>query len=154
MKKRKITIEIIAILSFVLCTALIIFFNFNLKRIADNSIAEVSTVSTDIKEETNKENSLNIDESKLNVDIDNFADTNKLPNNQVITVEKVEKQMVVTANKLNVRKEANSNLDNVIKILSKGDIVKVIGLCDNGWIEIEIDGEPAYTYEKYLKDIN
>ena len=140
-------------MSFVLCTTLIIFFNFNLKKIADKSTTEISTISTEIKEETNKENSLSIDESELDVDIDNFADTNKLPNNQVVTVEKVEKQMIVTATKLNVRKEANSNLDNVIKILSKGDIVKVIGLCDNGWIEIEIDGEPAYTYEKYLKDI-
>ena len=153
MNKRRITIEIIAVLSFILCVVLIALFNTNLKIATDEETKKITPTPSLLKEETNKEDSLEMDESEIEMEIDNFADTNKLQNNQVVTVEKVNKQMIVTANKLNVRKEANVNEDNVIAILSKGDIVNVIGLCDNGWIEIEIDGNPAYTYEEYLQDI-
>ena len=60
--------------------------------------------------------------------------------------------MKVTAINLNVRSEAEVNNDNIIGVLSEGDIVNVIGTCDNGWIEIEYNGSIGYTYEEYLKD--
>ena len=63
----------------------------------------------------------------------------------------VNKQMKVTSTGLNIRSKASTN-GNVLGTVKKGTVLTVTGLCANGWVRVEYQGNIGYASGDYLVD--
>ncbi|MBR6289235.1 MAG: SH3 domain-containing protein [Acholeplasmatales bacterium] len=113
-----------------------------------NNITEffVSSISDEITNSTD----IILDMAKEDLDQDNI---NEMGEEKAITVTKVDEIYYSAADSLNVRENPDIKSD-IITTLNTNDEVHVIGELEDedyeDWVQIEIDGDPAYVAARYL----
>jgi len=82
------------------------------------------------------------EESASNSDVDtNIATTD------------VYKQMKVTSTGLNIRSKASTN-GAILGTVKKDTVLTVTGVCTNGWVRVEYQGETGYASGEYVVDLD
>ena len=110
-------------------------------------IVEVNTSTIIESEQPQKEEIPNKPESS-NIQTSPAAKPETQPD---YTVTKTDMTQYVTTDGLNVRTGPSTNYEK-IGVLSLNNEVHVIGIVDNGWTQIEYNGETAFVSSKYLSD--
>jgi tetratricopeptide (TPR) repeat protein len=68
-----------------------------------------------------------------------------LPGREVVVEEPSIVTTTVISDAANIRSAPDSSKNNVITQLKKGDTLIVSGSIDNGWLPVEVDGQPGYV---------
>lgn len=72
------------------------------------------------------------------------------PDARILVKELARTVCVASVNKLNVRKEPNTDSQIIDKVL-KGETLEYIETLDDGWVKISLDGEEAYVSGEYVE---